>query len=113
MEQVIGDPATQLFDVLHVGAGVYVLPEHEPVLPQSELALHWTQPLAALQRGVGALHVVDPATQVLVVVLHVAPVYVLPLHEPVPQSLFVLHWTQPLAALQTSGGDAAPQLIIE
>ena len=46
-EQSVVLPVTQLFDALQVAAGVSTAPAHEAA-EQSVLALHWTQPFAAL-----------------------------------------------------------------
>jgi len=61
-EQVCGVPATQAFET-QVAAGVNVAPL-QLAAEQSVLALHWTQPTAALQRPSGPAHGFEtPATQ--------------------------------------------------
>ncbi len=111
-------PATQLFDVLHVAAGLNVVPLHDAA-GQSELVLHWTQPVAALQAPLPGQVCGVPATQVFVALHVLAGVYVAPLHAAAAQSVEAPQATQLPAPSQTlpplsvhavsSGASAVPQ----
>jgi hypothetical protein len=97
-------PAVQVFEPLQVDAAVNMVPLH--MAPgQSPLPLHCTHmAFAMLHLGVAGIveqSVVAPVVQVFAPVQVDAGVSTLPVHEAPAQSPLPLHWTQPLAMLQT------------